>query len=369
MRILQLSAVKSWGGGENHIENLCLELSQSHPEVENLIFCVREGKFYQKLKKTDLQYVTAPLAIKIDPRYAYKLANICCKKSIDLIHIHDSTALTLAVMADKFWNLPPFVFSKKTSFPIKDRKQTLFKYNYHKIRKILCVSDITRDITAQSIYSGIPLQTIYHGTNLSTKSDHTPFLLREKYKIPPAIKIVGNIANHIRAKNLETFIEMAHEIVNVQKREEFIFVQFGDFTERTPALKKKIMEYGLEEKLLLMGFVANASNFIPQFDIMVMTSQSEGVPGVLFEAFYHKTPVVSTDVGGIPEIITHNENGFLAPPHQPQQLAHELLRLTNDPELRKSFTETSHQRLLHKFTTAKMADNTLTVYKELLDER
>ncbi len=370
MKILHLSAVKKdWGGGENHIENLCRELQESHPEVQNFIFCVGDGKFHQRLQETTIPFVTAALGIKIDPRYVFKLISTCKKKKIDLIHIHDPTALTLAVIADKFADLPPFIFSKKTSFPIKQRKQTLFKYNYSKIRRILCVSEETKRIAAEGISDKTKLKTIYHGTNLTSKSDKTPFSLRKKLKISEEKKIVGNIANHIRAKNLETFVEMVNELVNIQQRTDLAFVQIGDFTDRTPALQQKLEDYQLEEHLFFLDFIPEASNFIPQFDILVMSSQSEGVPGVIYEAFYHGTPVVSTNVGGIPEIIAHNENGLLCPAHVPRELAKNVANLAENEDLCRKFAEIAKKRLLENYTTAKMAEATLKEYKKVLDER
>jgi len=315
MHILHLSAVKNWGGGENHIENLCAELSISDPEVKNTIFCVRNGTFHKRLQKTNLQFIPATLWPKFDPRFFIKLGRVCKKHKVDIIHIHDPSAILLAILADKFFNLPPFVFSKKTSFPIKQRKKTLFKYNYPKIKKILCVSEETKNIASKGITDHSKLVTIYHGTNLKTKSAETPFLLREKCNIPPNKKIIGNIANHIRAKHLDTWVDVADIIINKEKRDDFFFVQIGTFTDRTEALKERVKELNLESYMEFMGYTPNASNFLPQFDLSLITSQSEGVPQVIYESFYHKTPVISTNVGGIPEIVDHNINGLMAPMH------------------------------------------------------
>src|SRR5210317_2651574 len=137
MNILHLSAVSNWGGGENHIENLCAELAATNPEIKNIVFCVKNGPFHERLKTTNINYITAPLGIKVDLRFSFKLGKVCRSEQIDLIHIHDTTAIQLAIIADKIYNLPPFIFSKKTSFEIKQRKKTLYKYNYPKIKKIL----------------------------------------------------------------------------------------------------------------------------------------------------------------------------------------------------------------------------------------
>ena len=366
MNILHLSAVKNWGGGENHIENLCNELQQTNPEVNNLIFCVKGGTFHKRLKKTSLNFVTAKLGIKIDIRFALKLGRICKKERIDLIHIHDPSAIQLAIIADKLFSLPPFVFSKKTSFPIKQRKKTLYKYNYPKIKKILCVSEETLRISKAAIEDHDKLVTVYHGTNLKTKSSSTPFLLREKFNIPPDTLIIGNIANHIRAKHLDTWVNIIDNVINKAQEKHMIFVQIGTYTDRTEALKERLKDLNLESHVIFMGYTPNASNFIPQFDISLMTSQSEGIPQFIYESMYHCTPVISTDVGGIPEIIEHNTNGLLAPMHDDKTLTKHLLHLSKNISLQKDFTKIGFDKLISKYTTENMAKATLAIYKSVL---
>lgn len=368
MHILHLSAVRNWGGGENHIENLCQELALSNPEVKNTIFCVRNGTFHKRLLKTTLTFIAATMAPKFDPRYFLKLGNVCRKQKVDLIHIHDPSAIVLAILADKFYDLPPFIFSKKTSFPIKQRKKTLYKYNYHKIKKVLCVSKETQKIASAGILDHSKLFTIYHGTNLNTKSTETPFSIREKYGINTDKILIGNIGNHIRAKHLETWVDVADTIINKQNRKDFFFIQIGTFTERTAALIQRVKELQLENNILFLGYTRDASNFLPQFDISLITSQSEGIPQVIYESFYHKTPVVSTNVGGIPEIIDHNINGLLAPMHNYKKLAEHILQLSENPAMQKSFSEHAYDKLTNKFTTYNMAVQTLDVYNEIIKQ-
>ncbi len=363
MHILHLSAVTNWGGGENHIENLCSELSESNPEVKNTILCARNTPFHKRLEKTDLNYITAPLNIKVDPRYFLKIGSFCKKEKVDIIHIHESSALFSAILADKLYNLPPFVFSKKTSFPIKQRKKTLYKYNYPKIKKILCVSNETKKVAEHGILDHTKLLTIYHGTNLKTKSSETPFKLRKKYDIKSDQKIIGNIGNHIKAKHLETWINVADTIINKNKRTDFFFVQIGTFSERTKALVDQVKSLNLEKYMVFMDYTPNASNFLPQFDLSLITSQSEGIPQFIYESMYHKTPVISTNVGGISEVIEDNTNGLLAPMHDHKRLTNHVITLSENSELQKDFVTKGYKKLIKKFTTSNMAKQTLEVYK------
>ncbi len=368
MYILHVSAVTNWGGGENHIENLCFELKESHPEIKNTILCARNTPFHERLKKSDLNFITAPLKIKIDPRFFLKIGAFCKKEKVDLIHIHEPSALFACILADKLYNLPPFVFSKKTSFPIKQRKKTLYKYNYSKIKKILCVSEETKRVAEKAIANHNKLITIYHGTNLKTKSIETPFLLREKYEIPSDKKVIGSIANHIKAKHLDTWIDVVDTIINKEKKTDYIFVQIGTFSERTEALLDRVKALNLEKHMIFLGYTPNASNFLPQFDISLITSQSEGIPQFIYESMYHKVPVISTNVGGIPEAIEHDINGLLAPVYDSKTLTDHIITLSKDPQLQEEFIQKSYEKLMKNFTTSAMAKQTLEVYKTILDD-
>ncbi|TRO65757.1 glycosyltransferase family 4 protein [Christiangramia sabulilitoris] len=365
MNILHLSAAKNWGGGENHIENLCLELNLAVGNIQNIILCVKDAGFHKKIKNGKLKVEAVPMLVKFDLRYVSKILSLTKKYNIDLIHIHDSTALTLGVMATKLGKLPPFVLSKKTSFPIKNRTRTLYKYNHPQINKILCVSEKTKEISSRNIEDHSKLQTIYHGTAIPKISSGL-FNLRERLDLSAKKIIVGTVANHIRAKNLETWIEIINYVINIRKEKNFHFVQIGSYTDRSPKYKERIDKLNLSEHVSMLGFIPNASELISQFDISLITSQSEGIPQFIYESFYHKVPVISTNVGGIPEIIKDGENGFLTNAHEPQSLAEKLIALSRNKDLMKSFTERSYKKLIENFTTTKMAEQTLAEYKKVL---
>ena len=364
LHVLHISATKSWGGGENHLINLCHEL-RDDPGVKNIILCPEGSILHKRLQKMDVPYATAPLAYKIDLRYFLKIGRLCRRNNIDLIHIHDTTALSLTVMGDKFYNLPPFIFSKKTSFPIKDRPQTRFKYNYSKIRSILCVSEKTREVTSRSIDDQNKLKVIYHGTRFGKNKENNPLDLRKQFQLEPEVNIIGNIANHTRIKNVECFLEVADILVNQKMKKDFFFVQAGGFSKRTPALKAFVKERNLEKHVAFLDFVPDASGLLPQLDISVLTSENEGIAQFLYESFYNEIPVISTNVGGIPEIIENGHNGFLTERNDSSGIAEHVISLSEDSGLRDKFVSRSKKLLLEKFSTRRMAEQTLAEYKKV----
>ena len=368
MNILHLSAVNTWGGGENHIENLCHEFEHLD-EINNTILCVRNKSFHSRLKASKIAFYTAPLVTKVDPRYILKIIKLCKKEKFDLLHIHDPTALTLAVIADQFSSLPAFIYSKKTSFPIRQRRLTLFKYNYPKLKKILCVSEATKQVSLDSISSPERLEVIYHGTRLNNKTQKSPFWIRNKYNLPKDAVLIGNIANHIDAKNLETFIRTADYLINQKNKRNFFFFQVGYFSRNTAALKELVKELQLEDHIFFTDFIAEASAFIPQFDCMLLTSESEGLPQVIYESFYHNVPVVSTNVGGIPEVIEDRVNGLLSEPYDCKNLGENLLFLLENPQVITNFAKISREKLFNSFTSQIMAGKTLEAYKNTINGR
>jgi len=365
IHVLHISATKTWGGGENHLLNLCEEL-RSEPGVKNTILCSEDGKLHEKLRTLEFSFVTAPLAYKIDLRYFLKIGRFCRENQIDLIHIHDSTALSLTVTGDQLFDLPPMILSKKTSFPIRDRRQTRFKYNYKKIRSILCVSEKTREITALKVDDQEKLKVIYHGTRFREKTPSSPIDLRETFKLAPGVTIVGNIANHTKVKNLESFLQVADILVNRQGKKEFFFVQAGAFSKVTSTLKTLVREKNLAAHVAFLDFVPEASRLLPQFDISLVTSENEGIPQFIYESFFYQVPVVSTNVGGISEIIAHGENGLLAEKNDNLSLAQNLTNLTENRQLQDRFRHRSKSLVMKKFGTRTMAEQTLEEYKKIV---
>lgn len=366
MNVLHISGMGNWGGGENHIQNLCHELALSNPEINNIILCVAGGKFEQKLQVLPIKFYTAKRVFRLDPRFIRKIIKLCREESIDLIHLHDPTAMQLAVIADHFANLPPFILSRKISYAVKKNFFSYYKYNYKKIKKYLCVSEETKTVLADAVRDKSKILTIYHGTRIDNKTAVAPFNLREKLGIPATVKIIGTIANHYPAKDLPTFVRVVDRMINEYQRTDIHFVQLGRPTDQTPEILQQIKTLGLERHISLLGFVENASSFIPQFDIALMTSLFEGIPQFIYECFYFRVPVVTTAAGGTAEIIQHERTGLITDKGDDLALSKNLARMLDENTLITSMIDNAHQQLFTQYVTPVMAQKTLAVYREVL---
>jgi glycosyltransferase involved in cell wall biosynthesis len=128
----------------------------------------------------------------------------------------------------------------------------------------------------------------------------------------------------------------------------------GDGPER-PALQSAIVDARLQETVVLLGAQAQVKRFLQQADLFVMpcvldeSGDRDGIPTTLMEAMAMELPVISTDLSGIPELVTDELNGLLVPPADPEALAHAIARLLGDEKLRRKlgasarrFVENNH---------------------------
>ena len=111
----------------------------------------------------------------------------------------------------------------------------------------------------------------------------------------------------------------------------------------------------------------DAMKKLKESSVLVVPSRMESIPQVIKEAFYLEVPIVATNVGGIPELINHNENGLLVPPDQPKKLADAINLLLSDKELGKKFANNGYNYVIKNFTWDSLLPKYIKFYRDLLD--
>ena len=119
------------------------------------------------------------------------------------------------------------------------------------------------------------------------------------------------------------------------------------------ALKRLSIELGIAKHVNFVGGVQHGKElweFFDQADVFVLPSLSEGTPKVVLEAMARGLPVIATEVGGIPSVVQHMQNGLLIPPADKSALESTLIQIADDTALRESLvrggTETSRQHTI-----------------------
>jgi glycosyltransferase involved in cell wall biosynthesis len=132
------------------------------------------------------------------------------------------------------------------------------------------------------------------------------------------------------------------------------FIVFGEGASRR-RLERQILNAGLGGKFLLPGFRGDLDHLLPFFDLLALSSFTEGMPNVVLEAFAAGVPVVSTAVGGAPELVEEGVTGFLVPAGDPTALADRILNALASEERRHDMGAQGRRRVLEQFTFAAQA--------------
>lgn len=101
--------------------------------------------------------------------------------------------------------------------------------------------------------------------------------------------------------------------------------------------------------------------------VLVAPSRMESLPTNIKEAFFFKIPVVASDVGGIPELISHNETGVLIPPDDPNTLANAVNQLLNDTKLIEKITTNAYNFIINEMSWKKILPQYIKFYENLLN--
>lgn len=115
-------------------------------------------------------------------------------------------------------------------------------------------------------------------------------------------------------------------------------------------IRRLVAELGLEDQITFRkktSYVEVPRDY-RQVDIFITTSVSDGTPVSLLEAMSSGLPCIATSVGGIPEWIVNNETGLLVPPGSPEKIAHAILSLARDPDLRKRLGAAAREEVVKK---------------------
>lgn len=297
----------------------------------------------------------------------------------DIVHLNSSKAGVLGAIAARIagvkkiiYTVHGFVFLE----PMPKWKKKLYiwaeKFSSRFKDAIICVSDYDRKAGIKyKIAPEQKLMTIHNGIDSSRLNflpkDEARRELLKTYNLPasPAGRqlttynlIIGTIANFYPTKGLVYLIGAAKEIL--KKYPDTLFIIIGDGMDRK-SLEDEITKNNLSKNIILTGQIKNASQYLMAFDIYVSSSVKEGLPYSIMEAMAAGLPIVSTNVGGIPELL-NAECGILVEPKNVYSIASELEKIIADPLYRKKLGENAKKFAQSEFSFNAMLYKTNNAY-------
>lgn len=184
--------------------------------------------------------------------------------------------------------------------------------------------------------------------------------IREELGIPQGAPMIGTVAVFRTQKRLDIWMETAVKILKTYP--ECYFIILGDGPLRSALLAKKT-ELGLDNRLYMPGLQTEVRPYLATLDIYMMSSIFEGLPIALLEAMAMEKAVVSTDAGGIKEVIRDKMEGLLSPVESPEALVDNLRILLADQNKRTKFGVAARKRIIDAFSMEKMVFELERLYR------
>jgi glycosyltransferase involved in cell wall biosynthesis len=244
-------------------------------------------------------------------------------------------------------------------------KRTVARCINGPLTKVISVSNYGYEcMTAFDLLPRNRFQMIYNGVDLTRVNiDATRAVeFRHRYSIPAERAIVMQVSWIIPEKGIADFLETARLVTRQNRNVQFVLVGDGAYREQ---YMKDAAAMGIEDRITWTGMVEDpfGEGVFAAADVVCQFSRWEEVFGwMIAEAMAHGKPVVATRVGGIPELITNGESGFLVERGDTSEMSKHILTLLADPELRVRMGQAGLETVSEKFDLRKNVAQLITSY-------
>jgi len=323
-----------------------------------LIACQPHSLLLREARAVSVPVESVRMRGAADVGALFHLRRLIRDRQVSLVHTHSSVDSWLGSLAAKSLGRP-VVRSRHVSIPIR---HTLV---YRLADRIITSGEAVR---ATVVAAGIaPEKIVSVSAGVDTEQFHPGVSgksVRHELGLG-GVPVVGLVANIRGSKGHNVFLDAARAVLEAAPDTRFLIVGDGvGFDE----VKARVQQMGLESRVLLTGFRRDVPEVMAALDVLVLPStRSEATSQVIPQALAVGTPVVGSDVGGIPELVREGETGRLVPAGDPGALAGAILASVRDPERSRAMARTGQALILSQYTFDAAMARTTAVYHALLE--
>jgi glycosyltransferase involved in cell wall biosynthesis len=299
------------------------------------------------------------------------------KERFDIVHTHVSKAGILGRWAAKLAGVPIIVHTTHgnifhgyfnsffTKFFILLQKLTALITD-----KMITLTDIEKE---QWLNQGIGKSTQYtailSGIDLKRFNPENvqiePYEMRKKLGLHTNDFVIGTVGRIVPIKGHKYFIQAAAEVIREIPNAKVLLVGDGPIRNE---MEELTVQLGIEGQVFFLGVRKDVPELLSIMDLFVLPSLNEGMGRALVEAMAMGLPVIASQVGGVPEVVTDGKTGILVPAQNPTALAKAIVKLARDAKLSRELAQAGYKRAHSAFGAETMVDRISAVYQELLAE-
>ena len=315
--------------------------------------------FYHEVEVPDYHVFKYP---PYDLSLAAKMAQVAQMQKLDVLHVHYAIPHAVcAYLAKGMVDQPLKVVTTLhgTDITILTHDESMADLVRLGINASDAVTAVSNDLireTQERLHITRPIDLTYNFVDKRVYYPRDCSRYRTDFA-PCGEKIVMHVSNFRPVKRIQDVVDVFHR-VNEEVPSRLVFIGEGPEMSRTMA---RVRELGLEERVLFLGKQDEVAELLSVADVMLLPSEKESFGLVALEAMACGVPTVGSTAGGIPEVVTHGETGFLSPVGDVASMADDCIRLLTDPTLYARMSE----NCIHRARTAFCNDLIMWQYEDI----
>ncbi len=320
--------------------------------------------FSERIRRPDSGYHLLPKRDCVDWLLIGRLARLCRRTHVDLIHSHNWGTFLYSVLAARLARVP-IVHGEHGK-----NLSELNEVNRPKVwakrilgRGVDGLITVSQAIAEEWAGYGIPtskIQWIPNGVDLERfQPRQNAAELRHSFGLPEQALLIGSVGRFDPIKNYEVLLEALSRLAPRFPATSLAFLGDGP---QEPALRSVAKSLGVAERVHWLGRRPDPQNFLPALDIFVLPSLGEGMSNVVLEAMASGLPVVCADLPGHREVFTPDVEGIVVSPCDGERLAEALALLISDRERRLALGAAAHRRAVARFNLQRMISDYERLY-------
>lgn len=369
--MLQTCFSRSWGGLEIQALEMTAQLARRGYPVN--LACCTGSRLGSEARARAVNVIEFDVRGYFHPSALRGLSKYIRTNTPEIIHCQHSKDLSVVVPASDFSGKRARILLSKRVGSYVSKRDLFHRYTYSRVSRVLAISDVIHrnviDTTPMAPGRVVTLHDAIDADEYSpAKGNGTR--VRDEFGYTDRNTVVGFVGRFSPGKGHEELLGAASEIV--ASRPDVKFLVAGEASAGEEAYEKEIRRLctslELDGAVTFAGFRRDVPDVMASFDVLAFPSHAESFGVVLIEAMAMELPVVSTNCDGVLDIVVEGETGLYVHPRASKELAGALLRLIDDPGMRRRFGAAGRRRVLDLFDRRNQIDRLEKMYAEVLAE-
>ncbi|MDG5787569.1 N-acetyl-alpha-D-glucosaminyl L-malate synthase BshA [Evansella sp. AB-P1] len=303
-----------------------------------------------------------------DIALASKMADIAKREDLDILHVHYaiphsiSAFLAKEMVGDHLKVVTTLHGTDITVLGYDPSLSDVIRFGIERSDMVTAVSDDLARQTADLLQTKAQIETVYNFVDHRTYYPRNTSRLKREYGIKEGQKVIVHVSNFRNVKRVPDVVKAFHKI---QQEVNAVLFLIGDGPD-LPIVSNLAKQLGLCDKIFFLGNQKRIAELLSMSDLKLLLSEKESFGLVLLEAMACGVPVIGTNIGGIPEVISNGENGFICELGNTDQVAAYAVKILKNPILQKEMSEKAIQTAIRDFHQDKIVKQYEAVYKKTL---